>query len=184
MAVGVYDTVRLLEEASSSARVVWLILATIRDGANTVETSLGTLEELTGLPRGRVLGGLETLARLGLVEGEMPALKLLTVFTVSPVSAELPFGMPPLPLAEPITTPETLMTAWNAEAPHLYPCRKLTRQRRERAWARLRANPEVNWHFVIARLEASSFCRGHNSTGWKAGFDFLLKESTVTKALE
>jgi hypothetical protein len=42
----------------------------------------------------------------------------------------------------------------------------------------------VKWPFVIARLDASSFCRGKNSTGWKASFDFLLKESTVAKTLE
>jgi Helix-turn-helix domain len=186
MAVGVYDTVRLLEYAPSSARVVWLVLATIRDGANEAHASLATLEELTGLAPGRVESAVRTLARLGLIEGAYPVFKLLTLFAVSPAPAspDLPFAMPPLPPAEPVVTPATLMQAWNLGATHLHPCRVLTPTRKERAWARLKQNPDVNWHFVIARLDASSFCRGQNSSGWKAGFDFLLKEATVTKVLE
>jgi hypothetical protein len=186
MALGVLDTVQLLQRAPVSARTVWLVLATIRDDRNAACASLASLQELTGLPAGRVESAVNSLARLGLIEGAYPDFRLLTVFTVSPapLAPGLPFGMPALPRAEPFTTPQMLMKAWNLGAPHLCPCRTLTPARRAKAWARLRQYPEANWPFIIARLDASSFCRGENSNGWKAGFDFLLRDSTVTKTLE
>ena len=185
MAYGVYDTVRLLEHAASSTRIVWLVLASIRDDENTASADLGTLQELTGLPPGRVESAVRGLARLGLIEGEFPEFHLMTVFVApTPIAPGLPLGMPPLPRAEPVPTPQALMNAWNMGATHLLPCRTLTPARREKAWARLREYPEANWAFIIARLDASRFCRGHNSNGWKAGFDFLLKDSTVTKTME
>jgi hypothetical protein len=163
---------------------VWLVLATIRDGANMACAPLATLQELTGYPPGRVRAAVESLARLGLIEGGFPEFRLLTVFTVVPAAPGLPLGMPPLPGAEPVTTPQLLVNAWNLGATHLLPCRTLTPLRRAKAWARLRQYPDANWAFIIGRLDASSFCRGANSSGWKASFDFLLKDSTVTKTME
>jgi hypothetical protein len=82
------------------------------------------------------------------------------------------------------TTPDDLVTIWNRFAPALHPIRKLTPGRRTKAWKRLEENPDVDWSALCARLNASRFCRGENSAGWRAGFDFLLRESTVTKTLE
>jgi hypothetical protein len=183
---GVYDTVRLLDYAASSARVVWLVLATIRDETNTAHASVASLQELTGLSPGRVQSALQGLARLGLIEGAVPEFRLLTVFTVAPGEPDAGslFAVPPLPRAEPCPTPQALMNAWNLGAPHLLPCQKLTPLRKEKAWARLRQYPDANWPFIIGRLDASSFCRGENTNGWKASFDFLLRDSTVTKTME
>src|SRR5262249_19464666 len=142
----VYDTVRLLEQAASSTRVVWLVLATIRDERNTVPVSLAMLRELTGLPPARVDSGLRNLALLGLLDDQTsptgPVWHLTTLFTVMRTTPELPLALPPLPPAEPVVSPDTLMAAWNMGATHLHPCRVLTPTRRERAWARLRHHPD------------------------------------------
>lgn len=183
------DTVRLLEHARSATRITWLVLASLRRTDNVVAYPPDILEATTGLRRTPLRLALENLADLGLIEDDPEGYRLLTVFTATvPTQATLPLGQPALalPTGPPIrvTTPDDLVVAWNTYAPALHPIRKLTADRRRRAWARITENPDVDWSALCARLNASRFCRGDNSAGWRAGFDFLLRGSTVTKTLE
>jgi hypothetical protein len=144
----------------------------------------------TGLGRVALVAALTRLLELGLLVRDGERWRLTTDFTLVDTAPELPFVEPPVPLdipdtpPVPVVTPDDLATIWNRFAPALHPVRGLTKNRRERAWARLRDNPDIDWSALCARLNASRFCRGENSAGWRAGFDFLLRESTVTKTLE
>lgn len=191
MELSLYDTVRLLEHARSSTRIAWLVLASLRRTDNLVAYPPDVLVETTGLHRRTLDAAIARLLDLGLIEREGDAIRLLTVFTATePREPELPLADRPAPQALPIgppitvTTPDDLVVAWNTYAPALHPIRKLTPDRRRRAWARITQNPDVDWPALCARLNASRFCRGENSSGWRAGFDFLLRGSTVTKTLE
>src|SRR5262245_34293158 len=191
MDLSLYDTVRLLEHARSSARITWLVLATLRRTDNVVAYPPDVLEATTGLGRHAVAAALDRLSELGLIEREPDGIRLLTIFgAVVPPELELPLQDRPAPFALPpgppihVTTPDDLVVAWNTYAPALHPIRKLTPQRRSRAWARITQNPDVDWSALCARLNASRFCRGENSSGWRASFDFLLRGSTVQKTLE
>ena len=63
--------------------------------------------------------------------------------------------------------------------------RELTKGRRESARARLREKPDLAvWLAVIDAVCASDFCKGSGKDGWKAGFDWLVRPDTATKALE
>jgi hypothetical protein len=185
------DTARLLEHARSSTRIAWVVLATLRRSDNVVAYPPDVIEATTGLGRGSLLGALTRLLELGLIVRDGEHWRLLTDFaTIPPTEPELPLGehkppdaMPATPPV-PVTTPDDLVTAWNTYAPALHPAKKLTNDRRKRAWARIEENPDVDWAALCARLNASRFCRGENSNGWRAGFDFLLRTSTVQKTLE
>jgi hypothetical protein len=63
-------------------------------------------------------------------------------------------------------------------------CKGLSQTRRRRAVARLRERPLGDWRDIIARIEASRFCRGEGGRGWVASFDWLLKEDTALMVLE
>src|SRR5262245_31450910 len=181
---GLRDTLTRLEHVPSDPRIVWVVLATLRDKRGIVVATRRDLSQLTGVPKARVQTALERLITLGLVEPDgVDQWYVTTKFTraAPEPQQELPLPGEPRPS---ITTPEALIVAWNTGAPHLCPVRALTPQRRQKANARLRQYPDVDWSAVIARLDASSFCRGDNSGQWKAGFDFLLRETTVPKTLE
>jgi len=184
MDLGLRDTLTRLEHAPSDPRIVWVVLATLRDSRGIVVASLRDLSQLTGVPKARVQTALERLVTLGLVEPDgVDQWYLTTTFTRAAPDAQQNLALSGEPRPS-IATPEALMVAWNTGAPHLCPVRALTPQRRQKAKARLRQYPDVDWSAVIARLDASQFCRGENSNGWKAGFDFLLRETTVPKTLE
>lgn len=40
------------------------------------------------------------------------------------------------------------------------------------------------WRSALEKLEASEFCQGKNDKGWKADFDFLVRESSFIKLME
>lgn len=189
MAHALSDSVRLLEHAHSGTRVTWLVLATLRDADGIIDQPPDALMRCTGLGRVALAAALTKLLELGLVVRDGERWRLTTDFTTVDPAPELP-GMQPPPLdipdtpPGPVTTPDELVMIWNRYAPALHPIRGLTKTRRAKAWARIEQNPDVDWAALCARLNASSFCRGANSCGWRAGFDFLLRESTVTKTLE
>src|SRR5690606_22657533 len=71
----------------------------------------------------------------------------------------------------PLPPPQSLVEAWNSGTTAPIPkCRELTPKRRRHAVARLRDAPIDIWRDVIARIEASAFCRGQNDRGWVATF--------------
>jgi len=85
----------------------------------------------------------------------------------------------------PLPSPQSLVEAWNSGTTAPIPkCKELTPKRRTHALARLRDAPIDTWRDVIARIEASAFCRGQNDRGWVATFDWLLQPETRVKVLE
>lgn len=85
----------------------------------------------------------------------------------------------------PLPSPQSLVDAWNSGTTAPIPkCKELTPKRRAHAIARLRDATIDIWRDVIARIEASAFCRGQNDRGWVATFDWLLQPETRVKVLE
>jgi len=62
-------------------------------------------------------------------------------------------------------------------------CRKLTKARKSQLLARLRDGPD-DWVLACRKASDSPFLRGENPKGWKAGIDFLIRESSFLKILE
>jgi hypothetical protein len=81
---------------------------------------------------------------------------------------------------------DDLQEIWNtATTPPIPRCRELTPARRQKIAARLRERPVESWADVIARIEASPFCRGKNDRNWKASFDWLIDNAdNAVKVLE
>ena len=83
--------------------------------------------------------------------------------------------------------PEAVVQAWNtmARAAKLRVVAKLTDTRRkailkrgsDQFWAE-------NWAPALERLGASPFCCGSGERGWRADFDFFLREETVVRLIE
>lgn len=89
----------------------------------------------------------------------------------------------PAPARRP--SPADLLATWNANRGPLPAAEELNDERKRKANARLRDCPDLErWATGIRRAAASSFCQGDNDRGWRATFDFFLKPSTLTKALE
>jgi len=62
---------------------------------------------------------------------------------------------------------------------------KLSDTRKKNLNARLKDCEGLDgWKHALSLLEASSFCRGDNDRGWKADFDFILRESSFIKLME
>ncbi len=77
--------------------------------------------------------------------------------------------------------------AWNAFAGEhgLAKVQKLTDARRTRLHRRLNDLGGLDgWRAALDRVAASSFLLGENKTGWRADFDFLLQEKSLTKLME
>jgi uncharacterized protein YdaU (DUF1376 family) len=82
-------------------------------------------------------------------------------------------------------SPSDLRDAWNAIVTEPLPkCRELSDQRKRHAQIRLTERSLEDWQAVIARINASPFCRGDNDRGWRADFDWLLQPGTALKVLE
>lgn len=81
---------------------------------------------------------------------------------------------------------DEFVSAWNmGTTPPIPRCLELSPTRRRRAEARIRERPyEAQWLKIIARIEASDFCRGQNDRGWVATFDWLLQPDVPVKVLE
>jgi biotin operon repressor len=79
---------------------------------------------------------------------------------------------------------EKLVSCWN-QIEGVEGCRKITANRRRAFRARTR---EAGWlddvPEALQRIGASSFCRGRNDRGWRAGIDWFLRPDTLTKILE
>lgn len=74
---------------------------------------------------------------------------------------------------------------YHSECPSLPKVQKLTAKRKAALTARLRDCGGLDgWREVCRRAEASPFLRGDNDRGFKAGFDFLITESTFVKLIE
>lgn len=62
---------------------------------------------------------------------------------------------------------------------------KLSETRKKHLGARLKDIDGIDgWKIALEKLEASSFCKGNNDRGWKADFDFLIRESSFIKLME
>jgi uncharacterized protein YdaU (DUF1376 family) len=76
---------------------------------------------------------------------------------------------------------------WNdlAEKINLSKIQRLTDARKAQLQKRLdEAGGLEGWKTVLKKIEQSSFLRGGGAQGWKANFDFVLKQSNFTKILE
>ncbi len=74
---------------------------------------------------------------------------------------------------------------WNKHVTKLPKIRGCNGQRTRFAKNRWKENPDKDyWVEIIKKLEASKFCTGHNSNGWKASFDFFIRPESHFKILE
>lgn len=79
-----------------------------------------------------------------------------------------------------------LPALWKAHCGSLPQIRELTKKRKDKIKARLKEHPEESWWIqVFSLIEASDFCKGNSSTGWKATFDWIIDNSdNAVKVLE
>jgi len=61
---------------------------------------------------------------------------------------------------------------------------KLTSERRKRVRARLAEHTPDDFTEAIAAVERSPFCRGDNTKGWRADFDFILQPTSFNRLIE
>jgi len=61
---------------------------------------------------------------------------------------------------------------------------KLTGTRKRQLAARLDADGLDGWRAMLAKVSASPFLRGEGKTGWRADFDFVLKEANFVRIVE
>lgn len=88
---------------------------------------------------------------------------------------------------DPADLDEAFALAWNdsAAGTPLKPCHSLTRKRRRLIRARRAEHPLEAWRRIMARIAASSFCRGEGQKGFLASFDWLIgSPDPAVKALE
>jgi hypothetical protein len=84
-------------------------------------------------------------------------------------------------------TVDDVVEAWNSLAGDrgLAKIVKLTENRRRQIKARLaEAGGFDGWMAMLERVRDSSFLTGGNDRGWRADFDFVVKESNFTKIME
>lgn len=82
---------------------------------------------------------------------------------------------------------ELAMAAWNdmASSSGLTPVRSLSRPRRDSLRNRLRECGGIDgWRAALRQVTASDFLLGSGDRGWKASFDFIIKQSNFTKLRE
>ena len=90
----------------------------------------------------------------------------------------------------PTISPKNLAELWNELKADNQPSLNLSTfkagsVRWRAAQARLKDCPDlVHWRSVIERIAKSGFCSGENDRGWKADFDFLVRQETHIKASE
>jgi hypothetical protein len=69
---------------------------------------------------------------------------------------------------------------WNqVTEPPIARCQTLTAKRRRHVKARLTEHPLTEWRRVFERIQQSRFCRGLNTRGWTAGFDWVIGSPDV-----
>ena len=81
---------------------------------------------------------------------------------------------------------QPLADAWNAMATkHRLPCiQSMNATRRKHAQARIRKHGLDRCLGVLAMIPESSFLLGTNNSGWRANFDFFIRESSFDKLAE
>src|SRR5262245_12656700 len=94
MEPGLRATLGTLEHAPADARIVWIVLATLRDSRGIVVASLRDLSALTGVPKARVQTALEKLVTFGLVEPDGQDQWYLTTRFVRSVDAQEDLPLP------------------------------------------------------------------------------------------
>lgn len=74
-----------------------------------------------------------------------------------------------------------VMELWNTTTNAPIPkCRELTDERRRKIRARLAKRPLLTeWRTVFERIQASAFCRGETDRGWRADFDWVMRNDTI-----
>ena len=79
-----------------------------------------------------------------------------------------------------------LCDLWKTHCPSLPQIRELTKKRKDKIKSRLKEHPDPAWWIqVFTLIEASDFCKGNSSTGWKASFDWIIDNSdNALKVLE
>jgi hypothetical protein len=73
---------------------------------------------------------------------------------------------------------------YNSICKSLPKCTRLTDKRRKDIKKIMDKFSEEEILQVFTNLEASDFCKGNNDRGWKANFDFVLREDKFVNALE
>jgi hypothetical protein len=82
-------------------------------------------------------------------------------------------------------TPEGLRQIWNANRGPLREAKRLGGNRERSARARLKENSDPEfWKAIVTMAATTPFFTGQNDRKWVANFDWLLRESTLNKALE
>lgn len=81
---------------------------------------------------------------------------------------------------------QRIIDAWNAmaEETDLALVRLMSDRRRARLGQRLREHGLDGVLEAIAKIGLSAFCHGRNQRGWRADFDFLLQDGSLTRARE
>lgn len=78
-----------------------------------------------------------------------------------------------------------LAELWNKKAEGLPSVRECAGKRLRAAKSAWDSQPDPEfWIALIDRVKASDFCIGKNDTGWKATFDWFVREGTANKILE
>jgi hypothetical protein len=206
------QAIKQLRLEDPDTRIVWLMCAALRDEHSRITYSAVQLAELTGLHRSDVTIALDRLAQLGLLtpllaQGTVTgwhvacsASKELVLASELAASAssdpEVSSSRDPTrgvrkgevrrgePQTFPVNSPDSLMRLWNATVTVLPKVSGLNASRRRHAIARITEYRDCDWAAVIQRLDASPFCRGDNSRGWRANFDFFLRPTTIAKTIE
>ena len=87
-------------------------------------------------------------------------------------------SLPPTPYNE-------IVEIYNMNCPTLPKCRELTSSRKKAIKAVWEQHPQMEYYFdIFSRMGRSAFLNGKNDKGWKANFDFWLREDKRSKILE
>ena len=83
-------------------------------------------------------------------------------------------------------TAQNLVDLWNRTVTKLPKVKELTDERRKAAARRLKKHPDLAWwERAFRAADASPFHSGDNDRGWRADFDWFVKNDTNTvKVLE
>jgi len=116
-----------------------------------------------------------------------PAIVSPTPAIVSPKPSITVKEPPNVKASDDALTPTDIFDGWNEfAAKHGLPKAEVFTDRRKRqAKARLRQFPELaKWQKALDHIRKTPFLLGDNDRGWRADFDFLLQERSLTKLVE
>lgn len=79
---------------------------------------------------------------------------------------------------------QDLVDLWNRESGTLPKVHSLTSDRRRKAERRLSEHPDLAWWGqALTGLRSSAFCQGDNDRGWRATFDWLIRNDANAQRL-